>query len=100
VNPAPILEMITAREAAAGVAADQLREQIHALSQQLSTPPPPPATGRRDVTVYQYPRRDTRHLGQQYCHDCHTPCARLDLGGLCPHCNEPVAISDVIDQSR
>ena len=35
-NPAPILEAITAREAAAGLAADQLREQISALSQQLS----------------------------------------------------------------
>jgi hypothetical protein len=37
VNPAPILEAITVREAAAGVAVDQLREQIHALSQQLTT---------------------------------------------------------------
>jgi hypothetical protein len=36
VNPAPILEAITAREAAAGLAADQLREQISALSQQLT----------------------------------------------------------------
>jgi hypothetical protein len=36
VNPAPILQVITAREAVAGVAADQLREQINALSQQLS----------------------------------------------------------------
>jgi hypothetical protein len=36
VNPAPILEAITAREAAAGLAADQLREQIGALSQQLT----------------------------------------------------------------
>jgi polyhydroxyalkanoate synthesis regulator phasin len=36
VNPAPILQVITAREAVAGLAADQLREQIDALSQQLS----------------------------------------------------------------
>jgi hypothetical protein len=36
VNPEPILQAITAREAAAGVAADQFREQINALSQQLS----------------------------------------------------------------
>lgn len=35
-NPAPILDLITAREAATGLAADQLREQISALSQQLS----------------------------------------------------------------
>jgi hypothetical protein len=36
VNPAPILEAITAREATVSLAADQLREQISVLSQQLS----------------------------------------------------------------
>jgi hypothetical protein len=36
VNPAPILDLITAREAAAGLAAGQLREQISVLSQQLA----------------------------------------------------------------
>lgn len=35
-NPAPILEVITAREATVGLAADQLREQITTLSQQLT----------------------------------------------------------------
>lgn len=59
-----------------------------------------PGTGRRAVTVYQCPRCDTRYLGQQWCHDCHTPCTRLDLGALCPHCDEPVAISDIIEQPR
>jgi hypothetical protein len=36
VNPAPILEMITARESVADLAAEQLREQISELSQQLT----------------------------------------------------------------
>jgi hypothetical protein len=57
-------------------------------------------TSRRTITVYQCPTCDTRYLGQQWCHDCHTPCTRLDLGGLCPHCDEPVAISDIIEQPR
>lgn len=35
-NPAPFLEMITAREAVTGLAADRLREQINTLSQQLT----------------------------------------------------------------
>lgn len=35
-NPAPILDLITARETVAGLAADQVREQISALSQQLT----------------------------------------------------------------
>ena len=37
VNPAPVLDLITARQTAAGLAAGQLRDQISALSQQLAT---------------------------------------------------------------
>jgi hypothetical protein len=59
-----------------------------------------PVTSRRAVTVYQCPHCDTRYLGQQWCHDFNAPCTRLDLGGLCPHCDEPVAISDIIGQPR
>jgi Zn finger protein HypA/HybF involved in hydrogenase expression len=66
------------------------------------TPPPviaaPPRTPRRDHTVYQCPQCDARRLGQQWCHDCTRPAVRVDLGGLCPHCSEPVAISDLTDQ--
>ena len=58
----------------------------------------PPSTHRRDITVYQCPECDTRHLGQQWCHDCNRPCERVDLGGLCPHCDEPITISDILDQ--
>jgi hypothetical protein len=50
------------------------------------------------MTIYQCPECDTRHLGQQWCPDCHQPCVRVDFGGLCPHCDEPVTISDLIDQ--
>jgi hypothetical protein len=57
-------------------------------------------TDRRAETVYQCPRCEARYLGEQWCHDCHTPCARLDFGGLCPHCAEPVAISDILEQPR
>jgi hypothetical protein len=67
-----------------------------------STPQPvvpaPPRTHRRDVTVYQCPDCDTRYLGQQWCHDCTRPCTRVDLGGLCPECEEPVTISDITDR--
>jgi hypothetical protein len=57
-----------------------------------------PTTHRPPITVYQCPACDTRQLGQQWCHDCHRPRMRVDLGGLCPHCDEPVAISDILDQ--
>src|SRR5215207_8221544 len=51
-----------------------------------------PRTPRRAITVYQCPDCDNRTLGEQWCHDCNRPCVRVDLGGLCPHCDEPVAI--------
>ena len=58
----------------------------------------PAATPRRASTVYQCPVCDTRYLGQQWCHDCHRPCARIDIGGLCPHCDESVTITDLLGQ--
>jgi predicted amidophosphoribosyltransferase len=61
-------------------------------------PPVPPARRRRDVTVYSCPDCDTRYYGTQWCDDCRQPCTRIGLGGLCPHCDEPVAITDLLDQ--
>jgi hypothetical protein len=63
-----------------------------------STPPPPPPPGRRrDVTVYSCPSCESRYHGQQWCPDCNQPCTRVGLGGRCPHCDEPVAITDLLD---
>jgi hypothetical protein len=65
-------------------------------------PQPPtvaaPRTTRRATTVYQCTECENRYLGQQGCHDCNKPCTRLDTGRLCPHCEEPVTISDLIGQ--
>jgi hypothetical protein len=58
----------------------------------------PPRVPRRDVTVYECPGCDTRSLGQQWCPDCNRPAVRVDLGGLCPHCDQPITISDITDQ--
>ena len=55
--------------------------------------PPPAAT---DATIYQCPECDQRYLGQQRCDDCGTFCRRIGPGGPCPHCDEPVAIKDLI----
>jgi len=55
---------------------------------------------RRVITVYYCSDCDTRTLGEQWCHDCHRPRTRLDAGGLCPHCDEPITISDITDQHR
>jgi predicted amidophosphoribosyltransferase len=69
----------------------------HRAAVATSAPPPPPPSRRRDATVYACPSCDSRFHGQQWCHDCNQPCTRVGLGGLCPHCDEPVAITDLFD---
>ncbi len=53
---------------------------------------------RREITVYACTDCEQRYLAQQWCTDCQRPCRRVDLGGLCPHCDEPVTITDLLDQ--
>lgn len=48
-------------------------------------------------TVYECPTCEARFLGDQRCPDCHVFCRRLNLGGLCPHCDEPVTLADLFD---
>ena len=55
-----------------------------------------PAAPARERTVYQCGECDQRYLGQQWCGDCSRPCRKIGAGGHCPHCDEPVAISDLI----
>jgi len=63
----------------------------------VTEPVVPQGIRRRDVTIYECPTCNTRFHGEQWCHDCNQPCTRVGLGGLCPHCDQPVAISDLID---
>jgi len=58
--------------------------------------PPVPATRRTQVTVYECGQCEQRYLGQQWCSDCNRPCTRIGLGGTCPHCDEPVAVDDLL----
>ena len=58
--------------------------------------PAAPPHASRDATIYQCPGCDQRYLGQQRCDDCGTFCRRVGPGGPCPHCDEPVAINDLI----
>ena len=65
-----------------------------------STPAPPLQAGEarpaRSATVYECPSCGTRYLGQQRCPDCQLFCRRVGPGGRCPHCDEPVAVADLI----
>jgi len=77
---------------------DNCRKTAWARRHAAAQPPtaPVPTAGRRhDSTVYSCPDCDARFHGQQWCHDCNQPCIRVGLGGLCPHCDEPVAITDL-----
>jgi len=56
----------------------------------------PAARSRRAQTVYACPACDQRYLGVQYCSDCYTFCVRLGPGGLCPHCDEPLTIAELL----
>ena len=59
----------------------------------------PPRTPR-PATVYECPACETRSLGDQRCQDCNTFARRVGPGGLCPHCDEPVAVSDLLVDPR
>jgi predicted RNA-binding Zn-ribbon protein involved in translation (DUF1610 family) len=59
-----------------------------------------PTTGpRRDITVYECPDCGERLLGEQRCEACHTFTRRIGIGGNCPHCDLPVAVTDLLDQA-
>lgn len=65
-----------------------------AWRQQHALPSPP----RRAVTetVYVCPECDTRYLGERRCPDCNLFTRSLGPGAPCPHCDEPIAITDII----
>jgi hypothetical protein len=67
---------------------------------ELEPPAIPPARSRRDTTIYECGECETRYLGEQWCHDCNQPCRRIGVGGLCPHCDEPVAIPDLLQAAE
>lgn len=54
---------------------------------------------RRPITVYECASCGERSLGEQRCNSCGTFAARVGLGGLCPHCDLPVAVDDLVDPS-
>jgi hypothetical protein len=55
-------------------------------------PPRPP----RSAIVYECPECLARYLGEQRCPECQRFCRRVGPGGSCPHCDEPVAVADLI----
>jgi hypothetical protein len=54
----------------------------------------------KTAIVYQCSECDARFLGQQRCEECGVFGRRLGPGGPCPHCDEVVAISDLLAELR
>lgn len=55
-----------------------------------------PARAPRTTIVYECPVCEARFLGEQRCPDCRSFCRRVGPGGPCPHCEEPVAVADLL----
>lgn len=58
--------------------------------------PPLPASVAKPGIVYECPSCGTRLLGEQRCPECQVFCRRIGPGGACPHCDEPVAVVDLV----
>ena len=61
---------------------------------------PRPTQPAKIDTVYECPQCQTRYLGEQRCDDCNTWCRRLGPGGPCPHCDDFVAVSDLVTDNQ
>lgn len=60
----------------------------------------PKSPSTKATTIYECPQCDKRYLGDQYCYECGSFCTKVGSGGLCPHCDEPVAFIDLIETSN
>jgi predicted amidophosphoribosyltransferase len=57
----------------------------------------PKAPPRRPITVYEC-ECGARAVGEQRCPDCATFMHKIGLGGECPSCGEPVAVTELLAQ--
>ena len=65
--------------------------------QRHPTPLPPlPTRTPRAATIYECPSCGARLLGEQRCPDCQQFCRRIGPGGPCPHCDEHIALTDLL----
>jgi hypothetical protein len=58
----------------------------------------PKSQPRRPITIYECDNCGYRALAEQRCPDCSTFMRKIGLGGECPHCFEPVAITELLAQ--
>ena len=56
----------------------------------------PRARTSKPVTVYECDACGARAVGEQRCDSCGIFMRRVGLGGACPHCDEAVAVTDLL----
>jgi hypothetical protein len=96
----PVCQQPFARQGKRRWCSDACRSTAWRRGRQASPPAlvVPPARPRRPFTVYECDSCGTRAVGQQRCKECGTFMRKLGLGGACPHCDEPVAVTELLDQ--
>ncbi|HEX7538418.1 MAG TPA: hypothetical protein VF391_15620 [Dermatophilaceae bacterium] len=52
-------------------------------------------TAARSSVIYECPECETRYVDERRCPDCNLFTRRIGPGGSCPHCDEPVAQTDL-----
>ena len=81
------------------------KQRAYRLRQAEHTAPDPTALARElkrlralvAHTLYECPTCGERYLGVQRCPDCQQFCRSLGLGGTCPHCDELLLITDLLE---
>ena len=58
----------------------------------------PRSQPRRPITVYECDSCGARALGEQRCPDCTTFIRKVGIGGSCPCCGEPVAVTELVGE--
>jgi endogenous inhibitor of DNA gyrase (YacG/DUF329 family) len=93
----PICQRAVPRVGRRRFCSDACRQAAWRARQPVAPALPIPRRSPRPATIYECPACETRFLGEQYCPDCRTFCRRVGPGGACPHCSEPVAVGDLVD---
>ena len=65
-----------------------------------SAPVAPVLVVPKSDTVYECPECGARLLGEQRCRECNTWCRRIGPGGLCPCCDEPISVTEILDPEQ
>lgn len=78
---------------------DACRAAAHRRRHHEPAPTPAlPVHGQRKArTVYQCGTCGTRSLGNQRCDECTTFMTRIGIGGLCPGCDDPITIDELLN---